>query len=179
MGPTTRKAYYSNYGTEQTDVAAPGGDAYDSPDNRLNVANLILAAYPESLARANGEINPDGTPNTPFVVRDCKATTCAYYQYLQGTSMASPHAAGVAALIVSTYGHHDRRNGGLGLAPSRPERLLYASSVPHACPQPRLFHYDIVRSSGTTSDDHRCAGPTSNNGFYGHGIVNAYTAVTP
>jgi subtilisin family serine protease len=178
-GPSTRKAYYSNYGTEQTNVAAPGGDAYDSPNNGLNPQNLVLAAYPESLAKANGDLNPDGTPNNPFVVRDCQGTTCAYYQYLQGTSMASPHAVGVAALIVSRFGHLDRTNGGLTLSPDRTESLLYQTAVPHACPQPRLFHYDIVRSTGTTTYDHRCAGGVRDNGFYGHGIVNAYTAVTP
>ena len=32
--PSTRKAYYSNYGTEQADVSAPGGDCYDSPGNK-------------------------------------------------------------------------------------------------------------------------------------------------
>jgi len=34
--------------------------------------------------------------NVPFILRDCKGTTCAFYQYVQGTSMASPHAAETA-----------------------------------------------------------------------------------
>jgi lantibiotic leader peptide-processing serine protease len=178
-GPSTRKAYYSNWGTEQTDVAAPGGDAYDTVDNTLNIAGTVLAAYPKNVAEAAGTLNPDGTPNTPSVVRDCKGTTCAYYQYLQGTSMASPHAAGVAALIVGRYGHRDGRHG-LTLSADRTEKLLYQSAVPHACPQPRLFHYTRVRPDGSTGEsDARCAGGLRDNGFYGHGIVNAYAAVTP
>ncbi len=113
IGPTTRKADYSNYGVEQSTVAAPGGFFRDdpwslsqTPEERTaaGIPNLILAAYPENVAREFGEIEPDGTPNTPFVVRDCGGGTCAYYQYIQGTSMASPHAVGVAALIVSEYG---------------------------------------------------------------------------
>src|SRR5919112_1291386 len=56
------------------DVSAPGGDAYDSPDNTLNAANLVLAAYPQRLAELNGDLNPDGTPNNDFVVRDCQGT---------------------------------------------------------------------------------------------------------
>ncbi|PZS33395.1 MAG: peptidase S8/S53 subtilisin kexin sedolisin [Pseudonocardiales bacterium] len=178
-GPTTRKAYYSNWGTEQTDVAAPGGDAYDSPDNTLDVRGLVLAAYPLNVAQADGTLNPDGTPNTPFVVRDCKGTVCAYYQYLQGTSMAAPHAVGVAALIVSHFGKRDRAHGGLGLNASRTRSLLFDTAVPHACPQPRLFHYTRIRTNGTVAEaDAFCAGPIQNNGFYGHGIVNAYAAVT-
>jgi subtilisin family serine protease len=177
-GPTLRKAYYSNYGTEQTDVAAPGGDYYDSPTGAGSPQNEILAAYPKALAEANNQLNPDGTPNTPFVVRDCKDSVCGYYQYLQGTSMASPHAVGVAALIVSRYGHRDRAHAGLTLSPRATAAGLYAAAQPQACPQPRLFHYERILPSGSVvTDDHLCQGGVNFNGFYGHGIVNAYMAV--
>ncbi len=176
-GPSLRKAYYSNYGTEQTDVAAPGGDYYDSPDNKGNPQNLVLAAYPQSLAVANGDLNPDGTPNNPFVVRDCKGDVCGYYQYLQGTSMASPHAAGVAALVVSAQGHPDKKHGGLTMRPSATAHQLYRTAVPTACPEPRLFHYTRITGAGTVLEsDARCDGPKQKNGFYGHGLVNADNA---
>jgi subtilisin family serine protease len=178
-GPTTRKAYYSNYGTEQTDIAAPGGDAYDSPANTSDPRNLVLAAYPASLAELNGDLNPDGTPNSPYVVRDCNGPTCAYYQYLQGTSMASPHAGGVAALIVSRFGRIDKVHGGLGLDPARTRALLFSTARAHACPQPRLFEYTRIKADGSVVQAEAfCAGPKQNNGFYGHGIVNAFEAVT-
>jgi len=178
-GISTRKAYYSNFGTEQTEVAAPGGDIYDSPDNTRDPRNIILAAYPAGLAASNGDLNADGTPNTPFVVRDCKGSVCGYYQYLQGTSMAAPHAVGVAALIVSEFGRTDRRLGGLTLAPEDTARRLAASATEHACPEPRLFHYTRINAAGTVFEsDALCAGPKAANGFYGAGIVNAYAAVT-
>jgi subtilisin family serine protease len=179
-GPSTRKAYYSNYGTEQTDIAAPGGDAYDTPGNTRSELGLVLAAYPASLALLNGDIDEaGGVPNNPFVVRDCKGTTCAYYQYLQGTSMAAPHAVGVAALIVSRFGHTDKRNGGLGLAPSSTKAHLFSTATAHACPTPRLFGYTRILISGAVVQSEAfCAGPKQDNGFYGHGIINAFAAVT-
>ncbi len=177
LGPSETKADYSNYGMEQTDVSAPGGyfrDFFGTPQHR-QVTNLILSAYPESVARADGVLNPDGTPNTPFVVRDCKGSTCAYYQYLQGTSMASPHAAGVAALIVSEFGKKDNAHGGLTLAPETVKRILKETATDHACPEPRLLDYTPV---GRTPDFNAyCEGDEDYNGFYGSGIVDALNAV--
>jgi len=113
-------------------------------------------------------------------VRDCKESTCGYYQYLQGTSMAAPHAAGVAALIVSEYGAPDRQLGGLTLPVAKTAGQLADTAVEHACPEPRLFHYTRLRASVPfiVESDALCAGSTQSNGFYGSGIVNAYAAVT-
>lgn len=178
IGPTKTKADYSNYGRGETTVAAPGGyyrDGFGTPSFQT-VDNLILAAYPESLAIANNELNPDGTPNTPFVVRDCQGGVCAYYQYLQGTSMATPHAVGVAALIVSAYGTRDRAHpGGLTMNPDLVENYLRSSAVDTPCPNPRTVDYTIVGRDPEFNAT--CVGTAARNSFYGDGIINALNAV--
>jgi subtilisin family serine protease len=181
-GISTRLAYYSNYGTEQTDVAAPGGDGYDTPTNTLNPAAEILAAYPKNVGIATGAIDPDGNvDDIGFFVKDCSGGgECSYYQRIQGTSMASPHAVGVAALIVSQYGKADRKHGGLTLDPSITQRILEKSAVEHSCPAPRDFFWHRIRTTAPFIVDAtaHCSGPLADNGFYGKGIVNAYNAVT-
>ncbi|MGH3901726.1 MAG: S8 family peptidase [Pseudonocardiaceae bacterium] len=86
------------------------------------------------------------------------------YDYACGTSMAAPHASGVAALIAS-------------LRPeARPEELatlLRQQADPLPCPG-----YDKTRGDDR---DATCVGGTgsgTDNGFYGHGLVDALTAVT-
>ncbi|WP_333795849.1 S8 family peptidase [Rheinheimera sp.] len=66
------RAYYSNYGTS-IDVAAPGGAM-----NSANDSNGVLSTY-------NSGTTVPGSDS---------------YGYSQGTSMAAPHVAGVAALIL-------------------------------------------------------------------------------
>ena len=183
-GPSLRKAYYSDYGNGYIDVAAPGGDAYDTPTGDLDYGTQILAAYPKALAVANEEIDENGDPTVPYVVKSCTASgkTCAYYQYIQGTSMASPHAAGVAALIVSKYGHRDFWKGGRTLSPAVVESRLKATATKTACPTPREYTYTrrvpqpdgsvIVRTSTAT-----CEGTKQSNGFYGKGVISASKAV--
>ena len=179
LGPSGRKADYSNFGLEQASVAEPGGwfrDGLGTPTFRT-AGNEILAAYPLGVAQENGDIDENGEPTSEFVVKSCDGDTCAYYQWIQGTSMAAPHAVGVVALIVSEYGTKDGKNkGGLTLNPVQSEKILFATAAEHACPPGGVQSYvDVGRPP---SFDATCEGTTEFNGFYGHGIVDALAAVT-
>ncbi|MFN8513604.1 MAG: S8 family serine peptidase [Thermomicrobiales bacterium] len=178
IGPSKTKADYSNYGRSEATVAAPGGyfrDGLGTPSYRTN-ENEILAAYPESVGRAAGDIDVNGNPTVDAVVRDCQGDVCAYYQYLQGTSMATPHAVGVAALIVSAYGTRDRAHpGGLTMDPDLVENYLRSSAVDTPCPNPRTVDYTLVGRPAEFNAT--CVGPVTRNSFYGDGIINALNAV--
>ncbi|WP_449224287.1 S8 family serine peptidase [Amycolatopsis pigmentata] len=181
FGPSGKKADYSDYGTERTSVSAPGGfleDGYGTDRYRTR-GNQILSAYPRDVAVEDGNVDADGnvTPDGAEAgVR--KATTAdghiGYYQYLQGTSMATPHATGVAALIISHYGRPGP--GGFGLNPDAVRRILEGTAAKAPCPEPRTVDY--LKEGDDASYTAICEGTPDFNGFYGHGMVDAYAAVT-
>lgn len=82
------------------------------------------------------------------------------YGYACGTSMATPHVSGVAALLAS-----ERPEAG----PDELATLLRQQANPLPCP--RLDNHVLDQP------DAACAGGTGN-GFYGHGLVDALKAVT-
>jgi lantibiotic leader peptide-processing serine protease len=96
----------------------------------------------------------------PRLLQDPAAAGPAFYRFMAGTSMAAAHASGVAALIVSRYG--DLRSGDAAMRPGRVQAYLQQTATEVACPP----------------DPTACQGGEGYNGFYGHGIVDAFAAVT-
>jgi hypothetical protein len=77
--------------------------------------------------------------------------------------MASPHVAGVAALIISQYGK---------MPPGSVQAMITRTADPMPCP---MNPYDPGGSGRWLAT---CQGGMGYNSFYGHGQVNAYSAVS-
>ena len=150
-GPDYLKSFYSNFGVGVTQVAAPGGDSLYRTAESVN--GRVLSTYPAS------------QPCTRKVV-----SGGASYCYLQGTSMAGPHAVGVAALIVSMFGH---------MAPGRVQAFLAQTADSQPCPTALPANYAEVFGVGTESGTFTpCVGGPGHNSWYGSGQVDALNAIT-
>ncbi len=139
VGPTRLKSYYSSYGQGVVDVTAPGGDARFRTGGAVSTStDAILSTTFNTVTRTNG------------------------WGYKQGTSMAAPHAAGVAALALSARP---------GLTPAALASTLERTAEALPCPAgvynpvPALSGYEATCTGG------------NRNGFYGAGEVDAYTVV--
>lgn len=145
-GNRRMKSFYSSYGVSTADVAAPGGDSILQ----------VTAAAP------NGRVL--STWPTGNLCRRLVVDAGASYCYLQGTSMASPHAVGVAALIASRTG---KRGGALAAA-------LQQATNPIACPPDTSAYDRFPQNSGAPQ---ACTGGPAHNSWFGSGEVDALQAV--
>jgi len=177
VGPSTTKSDFSNYGLGSVDVAAPGGwyrDFVGTPQFQTP-ANLVLAPYPLDVAIADGLVDDTGEPLDGFSYKSCdrRGRNCGIYTYLQGTSMASPHVAGLAALVIEEHGRRGRH--GYSLAPDTVRSIIEQTATDTACPAGGVEDYtDEGRPPEWNAV---CEGTTADNGLYGEGIVDAAAAV--
>jgi serine protease len=122
VGATGNITPYSNYGAT-IDVAAPGGEFFDA-DNDDN-PDMVLSTLGDDAGNY-------------------------FYNYYQGTSMASPHVAGVVALMLAVNP---------ALTPDDIDMLL-AGTHPDTSTR-------ITRDLGRAGRDN----------YYGHGLIDAAAAV--
>ncbi len=132
VGPTEQKSYYSSYGLGVVDVTAPGGDT------RFRTGGATSTPS-------------DGVLSTVY--------PGGGWGYKQGTSMAGPHVAGVAALAVSAHP---------GMKPGVLASLLERTADSLPCPD---GVYEPRPGWPAT-----CIGG-ERNGFYGAGNINALNVV--
>jgi subtilisin family serine protease len=101
VGARDQLAYYSNYGS-RVDLAAPGGARrYEIPGYDGGEGDVLSGRWGSFGAlAANGLICDDPFAGSLFNAA-CFTARGDAFGWLQGTSMSTPNAAGVAALVLS------------------------------------------------------------------------------
>ena len=150
-------ADYSSVGMSRVDVTAPGGDYFQATGT---VQDAILAALTSTSDPVDGIwdffdfLEQNSFPGMTTLDNGYR------YAYLNGTSMASPHAAGVAALVKEM--HPDWSPGAIKAAVQRSTQKL-------DCPAD-------WEPLGAGDERERCYGQGGRTSFFGHGLVDAEAA---
>ena len=141
-------------------MTAPGGDSvFFTPES---VNGRVLSTYPEELPCLRRRTD-DAQPGP------------GAYCYLQGTSMAGPHVAGVAALIISRYGDLQNPQNGK-MRPGQVAARLSHTADMQSCPDTLPAGY--LSFTGTNSGAvQECDGGPGFTSWYGNGQVDALNAI--
>ncbi|MGY1793226.1 S8 family peptidase [Geodermatophilus sp. SYSU D00525] len=175
--PDHLKAYYSSYGVSTADVAAPGGDFYfrGSDPGAQAIQGQVLSTWPADIPCSRKRQEATGDPAYPTAV----------YCGIQGTSMAGPHVAGVAALVISRYGDARTPQNG-AMRPTQVEALISRTADGQPCPEALPAansgaHTGRPYAAFTGSESgavQQCQGGSGHTSWYGTGEVDALAAVT-
>ena len=149
-GSLQMKSFYSNYGVGVTQLTAPGGDSVLQPTADPGHGR-VLSTWP-SYIHCGRKIVENG----------------ATYCWAQGTSMASPHVAGVVALIESIGVTN------AGAVQARIDNTADPMACPTAAQQAAYGFFPSVNNGAPQ----QCAGGPGSNSWFGHGQVDALAAVS-
>ena len=152
-GAANLLSWFSTYGTI-VDVAAPGGSRFQTP-TVTSARGRVLAPYSSTASDLDAEA---------ALGRLVTDATGEYWAWLNGTSMAAPHAAGVAGLIRAAHP---------GMSQGAVAAVLRQTATKMPCP---TEHDPGVEFFGAPLQV--CSGGIGNNNFYGAGLVNAWAAAT-
>jgi subtilisin family serine protease len=149
-GYTMNIASYSSIGG---DIAAPGGDYFAASDT---VQDAVIGAMP-----ANSDIYQTLDPLNGRFPGITTADGAASYAWLNGTSMATPHVTGVAALVEELHP---------GWSPSAVAAAVKRTASPMPCPPD-------WEPLGPEDERFTCQGGASGHtSFFGSGLVDAAAA---
>jgi subtilisin family serine protease len=150
-------AGYSSVGMSRVNVTAPGGDYFQATGT---VQDAVLAAASSTDNGPNGIYAfydfLEGAAFPGLTVEDGGAR----YVYLNGTSMSSPHAAGVAALVKQIHP---------GWGPDAIKAAVQRTAQELSCPAD-------WQPLGSGDQRERCYGKNGRTSFFGHGLVDAEAA---
>lgn len=175
-GYTNRKAFYSSWGVGKTDVSAPGGGSTSfEPMPRMPSGAPVYRGFGRVLGAWAAE-NMGGV-SPVFREEECdpvQGGPCFLYAWVRGTSMATPNAAGVVALIISQYGDFTPDGSRKAhMSPTQVEAILQRTANNQPCVS------NVERSYVAFGYTAECQGTAGGyTSFFGKGIVDALKAVT-
>lgn len=150
-------ADYSSVGMSRVDVTAPGGDYFRATDTRQDAVLGALSSTGDednSIWEIFDFLEENGGPG--FHGLTVLADGGYRYGFLNGTSMSSPHAAGVAALVIEKHPNWSQ---------AAVKSAVQRTTTELTCPPAQL-----------ENDPRRCFGNNGRTSFFGHGLVNALNA---
>jgi len=160
VGPVGYPGYdlwIADYSSVGVDVAAPGGDYFRATNTRQDAVLGALSSTGDmdnNIFEVFDFFEVNGGPG--FDGLTVLADGGYRYGFLNGTSMASPHAAGVAALIIEKHP---------GWSPGAVKSAVQRTATQLSCPTVQL-----------PNDPRTCFGNKGRTSFFGHGLVNALEA---